>query len=135
MLTEEGVGRVMTTLREQFDFIVCDSPAGIEQGLCVRCFVFFLFYLYVRPCNIFFLSLSLCVCACASVCPLTLSHSSVCLFRVCLSAGAHQAMFFADDAIMCTNPELSSVRDADKMIGLLTRYWLCLFMLACLLAA
>lgn len=40
----------------------------------------------------------------------------------CVELGAHQAMYFADDALMCTNPELSSVRDADKMIGILTRY-------------
>src|SRR6476646_9625252 len=31
-LTEEGVARVMNELREQFDWIVCDSPAGIERG-------------------------------------------------------------------------------------------------------
>src|SRR6201987_4611063 len=31
-LTEEGVGRVMEELRERFDWIVCDSPAGIEKG-------------------------------------------------------------------------------------------------------
>nr|AKB90667.1 mitochondrial MinD [Malawimonas californiana] len=65
VLTEEGVGRVIDQLRKEFEFVVCDSPAGIEQG-------------------------------------------------------AHQAMYFADDALMCTNPELSSVRDADKMIGILT---------------
>src|SRR5215471_20873285 len=31
-LTEEGVGRVIDELRESFDWIVCDSPAGIEKG-------------------------------------------------------------------------------------------------------
>src|ERR1700680_887302 len=31
-LTEEGVGRVIDDLREKFDWIVCDSPAGIDKG-------------------------------------------------------------------------------------------------------
>ncbi len=31
-LTEEGVGRVIDELRERFDWVVCDSPAGIEKG-------------------------------------------------------------------------------------------------------
>src|SRR3954465_3197492 len=31
-LTEEGVGRVIDELRESFDWIICDSPAGIEKG-------------------------------------------------------------------------------------------------------
>jgi septum site-determining protein MinD len=31
-LTEEGVGRVISELRETFDWIICDSPAGIERG-------------------------------------------------------------------------------------------------------
>jgi septum site-determining protein MinD len=31
-LTEEGVGRVIAKLRESFDWVICDSPAGIEQG-------------------------------------------------------------------------------------------------------
>lgn len=48
-----------------FDFVVCDSPAGIENG-------------------------------------------------------AMHAMYFADSALICTNPELSSVRDSDRMIGLVT---------------
>nr|AKB90676.1 mitochondrial MinD [Stygiella incarcerata] len=64
-LTVEGVEKVLDELREQFDYIVCDSPAGIEHG-------------------------------------------------------AYQAMYFADEAIICTNPELSSVRDSDKMIGLIS---------------
>lgn len=61
-LTEEGVARVLTELRRNFDFVLCDSPAGIEQG-------------------------------------------------------AKHAMEHADEAIVVTNPELSSCRDADKMIG------------------
>ena len=32
MLTEDGVGRVLNQLKDQFDYIVCDSPAGIESG-------------------------------------------------------------------------------------------------------
>ncbi len=31
-LTEEGVARVINALREQFDWVICDSPAGIERG-------------------------------------------------------------------------------------------------------
>jgi septum site-determining protein MinD len=63
-LTQEGVERVLNELSETFDYIVCDSPAGIERG-------------------------------------------------------AHLAMYFADDAIVVTNPEVSSVRDSDRMLGLL----------------
>jgi septum site-determining protein MinD len=63
-LTEEGVLRVITELRENFDWIICDSPAGIEKG-------------------------------------------------------ANLAMRFADAAIVVTNPEVSSVRDSDRIIGLL----------------
>ncbi|GAB3394086.1 septum site-determining protein MinD [Azotobacter armeniacus] len=63
-LNTEGVGRVMDELRESFEYIICDSPAGIEKG-------------------------------------------------------AHLAMYFADEAIVVTNPEVSSVRDSDRMLGLL----------------
>ena len=50
ILTEEGVGELLDELKKQFDFIVCDSPAGIESGarhamyfagLCGRFFVYF----------------------------------------------------------------------------------------------
>lgn len=64
-LTEDGVERVLNELKETFDFIVCDSPAGIEKG-------------------------------------------------------AHLAMYFADEAVVVTNPEVSSVRDSDRMLGLLS---------------
>lgn len=63
-LTQEGVERVLNELKETFDYIVCDSPAGIEKG-------------------------------------------------------AHLAMYFADEAVVVTNPEVSSVRDSDRMLGLL----------------
>lgn len=63
-LTKEGVGRVLEQLSRSSDYIVCDSPAGIERG-------------------------------------------------------AHMAMYFADDALVVTNPEVSSVRDSDRMLGLL----------------
>ena len=63
-LHKEGVGKVMEELSKDFDFIVCDSPAGIE-------------------------------------------------------AGAHMAMYFADVAIIVTNPEVSSVRDSDRILGIL----------------
>jgi septum site-determining protein MinD len=64
-LKMEGVEQVMGELRRDFDYIVCDSPAGIEHG-------------------------------------------------------AQAAMYFADEAVVVTNPEVSSVRDSDRMIGILT---------------
>jgi septum site-determining protein MinD len=64
-LTQEGVGRVLAELGELgFEYIVCDSPAGIETG-------------------------------------------------------ALMAMHFADEAIVVTNPEVSSVRDSDRILGML----------------
>jgi len=64
-LTEEGVERVLGELAKEFDYIICDSPAGIERG-------------------------------------------------------AHLAMYFADEALVVTNPEVSSVRDSDRVLGLLS---------------
>jgi len=61
-LTIDGVESVLHELANKFDYVVLDSPAGIESG-------------------------------------------------------ARHAMYFCDDAIVVTNPELSSCRDADKMIG------------------
>jgi septum site-determining protein MinD len=63
-LTAEGVGRVIAELRTKFDWVICDSPAGIERG-------------------------------------------------------ATLAMRFADEAVVVTNPEVSSVRDSDRIIGML----------------
>ena len=63
-LTEEGVAMVLDELRKDFDYIVCDSPAGIERG-------------------------------------------------------AFLALYFADEAVVVTNPEVSSVRDSDRVLGLL----------------
>src|SRR6202022_3029330 len=63
-LTEEGGAKVIKGLRSKFDWIICDSPAGIERG-------------------------------------------------------ATLAMRFADAAVIVTNPEVSSVRDSDRIIGLL----------------
>ena len=63
-LTEEGVANLISELRSRFDWIVCDSPAGIERG-------------------------------------------------------ATLAMRYADIAVIVTNPEVSSVRDSDRIIGLL----------------
>ena len=63
-LTAEGVERVITELKKHFDWIICDSPAGIERG-------------------------------------------------------ATLAMRHADIAVVVTNPEVSSVRDSDRIIGLL----------------
>ena len=63
-LTDDGVEKVMNELRESFDWIICDSPAGIERG-------------------------------------------------------ATLAMRHADVAVVVTNPEVSSVRDSDRIVGLL----------------
>jgi septum site-determining protein MinD len=63
-LKRDGVGRVIDELKQSFDYIICDSPAGIEHG-------------------------------------------------------ALTALYFADSAIIVTNPEVSSVRDSDRIIGLL----------------
>ena len=64
-LTLEGVGRVLKEFDDMgFEYIVCDSPAGIETG-------------------------------------------------------ALMAMHFADEAIVVTNPEVSSVRDSDRILGML----------------
>jgi len=63
-LTEQGVAAVINELRGKFDWVICDSPAGIERG-------------------------------------------------------ATLAMRFADCAVIVTNPEVSSVRDSDRIIGLL----------------
>jgi len=64
-LTQEGVGKVLEELSKDFEYIVCDSPAGIEKG-------------------------------------------------------ANLALYFADDAFVVTNPEISSVRDSDRMLGILS---------------
>lgn len=63
-LTQEGVEKVLEQLKGDFDYILCDSPAGIERG-------------------------------------------------------AQLAMYYADEAIVVTNPEVSSVRDSDRILGLL----------------
>ncbi|MDB6096165.1 MAG: minD [Francisellaceae bacterium] len=63
-LTLEGVEVILNILKHDFDYIICDSPAGIEKG-------------------------------------------------------ALMALYFADEAIIVTNPEISSVRDSDRMIGVL----------------
>jgi septum site-determining protein MinD len=64
-LTQEGVERVLQELSADFDYIICDSPAGIERG-------------------------------------------------------ALMAAYFADEAIVVTNPEVSSVRDSDRILGILS---------------
>ncbi|MEM6488460.1 MAG: septum site-determining protein MinD [Pseudomonadota bacterium] len=64
-LTQDGVEKVLNELGEQFDYVLCDSPAGIERG-------------------------------------------------------AHLAMYYADEAVVVTNPEVSSVRDSDRVLGLLS---------------
>ncbi|SIN91190.1 septum site-determining protein MinD [Sulfurivirga caldicuralii] len=64
-LTKEGVGQVIDGLKEMgFEYIICDSPAGIEKG-------------------------------------------------------AQLALYYADDALVVTNPEVSSVRDSDRILGIL----------------
>jgi septum site-determining protein MinD len=65
-LTQEGVEKVLSDLNDMgFEYIVCDSPAGIETG-------------------------------------------------------ALMAMHFADEALVVTNPEVSSVRDSDRILGMLS---------------
>jgi septum site-determining protein MinD len=65
-LTKEGVEKVLNDIAaDDFDYIVCDSPAGIERG-------------------------------------------------------AYLAMYFADRAVVVVNPEVSSVRDSDRILGLLS---------------
>ena len=64
-LTEEGVEKVLKELEHMgFDYVVCDSPAGIERG-------------------------------------------------------AVMALTFADEALIVSNPEVSSVRDSDRILGIL----------------
>lgn len=65
VLTREGVGAIIEELSKDFDYIICDSPAGIEKG-------------------------------------------------------ALMAMYYADDAVIVTNPEVSSVRDSDRILGILS---------------
>ncbi|MCT6880929.1 MULTISPECIES: septum site-determining protein MinD [Snodgrassella] len=66
-LTRDGVEKVLKDLTTKmgFEYVVCDSPAGIEQG-------------------------------------------------------ALMALYFADEAIVTTNPEISSVRDSDRILGILS---------------
>ncbi|MBC7204553.1 MAG: septum site-determining protein MinD [Pusillimonas sp.] len=65
-LTHEGVEKTLNELKHMgFEYIVCDSPAGIETG-------------------------------------------------------ALMASYFADDALVVTNPEVSSVRDSDRILGILS---------------
>lgn len=64
-LIKEGVESVINELKaDDFEYIICDSPAGIEKG-------------------------------------------------------AFMALYFADEAIIVTNPEVSSVRDSDRILGIL----------------
>ena len=63
-LTKEGVAKIIEDLSKEFDYILCDSPAGIEKGALL-------------------------------------------------------ALYFADQAIVVTNPEVSSVRDSDRILGVL----------------
>jgi len=64
-LSKEGVERILNDLAQEFDYIICDSPAGIESG-------------------------------------------------------AMMALYFADEAVVVTNPEVSSVRDSDRILGMLS---------------
>ena len=64
-LDTSNVEKIITELKKEFDYIVCDSPAGIEKG-------------------------------------------------------ALMALYFADHAVVVTNPEVSSVRDSDRILGILS---------------
>jgi septum site-determining protein MinD len=61
-LNVEEVGKVIEKLREDYDYIICDSPAGCEDGALI-------------------------------------------------------AMYYADEAVVVVNPEISSIRDSDRIIG------------------
>jgi septum site-determining protein MinD len=63
-LSKEGVGIIIEELMKEFDYVLCDSPAGIEKG-------------------------------------------------------ALMALYYADQAIVVTNPEVSSVRDSDRILGVI----------------
>ncbi|MES2712089.1 MAG: septum site-determining protein MinD [Pseudomonadota bacterium] len=63
-LTKDGVQTIIEELSKEYDYIICDSPAGIEKGALL-------------------------------------------------------ALYFADQAIVVTNPEVSSVRDSDRILGVL----------------
>lgn len=63
-LTKDGVAQIIEELSKEYDYILCDSPAGIEKGALL-------------------------------------------------------ALYFADQAIVVTNPEVSSVRDSDRILGVL----------------
>jgi septum site-determining protein MinD len=63
-LTKEGVQTIIDELSKEYDYILCDSPAGIEKGALL-------------------------------------------------------ALYFADQAVVVTNPEVSSVRDSDRILGVL----------------
>ena len=63
-LTKEGVEKILNDLSKTFEYIICDSPAGIEHG-------------------------------------------------------AQMALYYADEAVVVTNPEVSSVRDSDRILGIL----------------
>lgn len=63
-LTKDGVERILIELQQGFDYIICDSPAGIERGALL-------------------------------------------------------ALYYADEALVVTNPEVSSVRDSDRILGIL----------------
>ncbi len=63
-LTKDGVERILDELKQSFEYVVCDSPAGIERG-------------------------------------------------------ALMALYYAEEASVVTNPEVSSVRDSDRILGIL----------------
>ena len=63
-LSREGVGIIIEELLKEFDYVLCDSPAGIEKGALL-------------------------------------------------------ALYYADQAIVVTNPEVSSVRDSDRILGVI----------------
>ena len=63
-LSKEGVGTIIEELQKEFDYVLCDSPAGIEKGALL-------------------------------------------------------ALYYADQAIVVTNPEVSSVRDSDRILGVI----------------
>jgi septum site-determining protein MinD len=126
-LTKEGVEKVLKDIADEgFDFIVCDSPAGIEKGAFLAMYFADRAVVVVNPevssvrdsDRILGLLASKTKKAEAGERVL----ESLLLTRYSperVEKGAFLAMYFADQAVVVVNPEVSSVRDSDRILGLL----------------
>ncbi len=105
-LRREGVDRVLEELKQQFDYIICDSPAGIEHGAITALYFADSAIIVTNP----------------EVSSVRLKQQFdyiICDSPAGIEHGAITALYFADSAIIVTNPEVSSVRDSDRIIGIL----------------